>query len=166
MKKTNRKNSRTILSSMEEIISKAKEHSLGEKFYEEAESSLKYVAKVLSGVANHSAFYGVSLVDEPYYYQFDAIGEIYKAVQTVAPGAFCNINLNPMSKDYRALERYNKTMNDKFAKYDTTTESGDDLAKLAASAVKDADMKAAYMDYLEAYYEKVGQYCKYHKKNK
>ena len=47
MKKTNRKNSRTILSSMEEIISKAKEHSLGEKFYEEAESSLKYVAKVL-----------------------------------------------------------------------------------------------------------------------
>ena len=120
-----------------------------------------YVAKMLSGVANHSAFYGVSLVDEPYYYQFDAIGEVYKAVQAVAPGAFCNINLNPMSKDYRALERYNKAMNDKFAKYDTTTESGDDLAKLVAMAVKDADMQAAYKEYLETYYEKVGQYCKY-----
>ena len=121
----------------------------------------KYVAKVLSGVANHSAFYGVSLVDEPYYYQFDAIGEIYKAVQTVAPGAFCNINLNPMSKDYRALERYNQTMNDKFAEYDTTTETGADLAKLAALAVTNAQMQAAYEEYLELYYEKVGQYCKY-----
>ena len=121
----------------------------------------KYVAKVLSGVANHSAFYGVSLVDEPYYYQFDAIGEIYKAVQTVAPGAFCNINLNPMSKDYRALERYNQTMNDKFAEYNTTTETGADLAKLAALAVTNAQMQAAYEEYLELYYEKVGQYCKY-----
>ena len=121
----------------------------------------KYVAKILSGVANHSAFYGVSLVDEPYYYQFDAIGEVYKAVQTVAPGAFCNINLNPMSKDYRALERYNQTMNDKFAEYDTTTETGADLAKLAAALVTNTQMQAAYEEYLELYYEKVGQYCKY-----
>ena len=44
MKKTNRKNSRTILSSMEEVVSIAKEHSQSEKFYEEAEKSLKYIA--------------------------------------------------------------------------------------------------------------------------
>ena len=121
----------------------------------------KYVAKILSGVASHSAFYGVSLIDEPYYYQFDAIGEVYKAVQTVAPGAFCNINLNPMSKDYRALERYNKTMNEKFAQYDTTTEAGDDAAKIVAALVTNTKMKEAYKDYLDLYYEKVGQYCKY-----
>ena len=47
MNKTNRKNSRTILSSMEEVVSMAKEHSLSEKFYEEAEKSLKYIARVL-----------------------------------------------------------------------------------------------------------------------
>ena len=121
----------------------------------------EYVAKMLSGVASHPAFYGISLVDEPYYYQFDAIGEVYKALQEVAPGSFCNINLNPMSKDYRALERYNKTMNEKFAQYDTTTEAGDDAAKIAATLVTNTQMQAAYEEYLELYYEKVGQYCNY-----
>lgn len=120
-----------------------------------------YVAKILSGVAKHSAFYGVSLVDEPYYYQFDAIGQVYQAVQAVAPGAFCNINLNPMSKDYRALERYNKTMNDKFTAYDTTTVVGEGLAKAEALKITESEMQAAYKDYLQLYYEKVGKYCKY-----
>lgn len=47
MEKNRKKSTRTILSSMEEVVSMAKEHSLSEKFYEEAEKSLKYLSKVL-----------------------------------------------------------------------------------------------------------------------
>ena len=47
MKIGTRKNPRTILSSMEDIVSKAKEHSLSETFYAEAEKSLKHLSKVL-----------------------------------------------------------------------------------------------------------------------
>lgn len=47
MEKNRKKSTRTILSSMEDVVSMAKEHSLSEKFYEEAEKSLKYLSKVL-----------------------------------------------------------------------------------------------------------------------
>ena len=99
-----------------------------------------YVAKILYGIKDHPAFYGVSLVDEPYYTQFDAIGEIYQAVQAAAPGAFCNINLNPLLCDSRAVVRYN----------------GSSISSPTA-----AQAEAAYMEYLDSYYEKVGRYCGY-----
>lgn len=104
-----------------------------------------YVAERLRYVKEHPAFYGVSLVDEPYYTQLPAMGEVYRAVQAVAPGAFCNLNLNPMSYDYRAMMRYCEEYKDA----DKTLE------------VTPQQVEKAYQKYLEYYYTYVGQYSKY-----
>lgn len=44
----NKKNKRTVLSSMEEIVNLAKVHSLNEEFNEKAAASLKFISKVLN----------------------------------------------------------------------------------------------------------------------
>jgi len=106
-----------------------------------------YVEKMLYGVKDHPAFYGVSFADEPSFKQFDAISEVYQAVQTVAPGAFCNINLHPMSYDYRAMVAYNQASYDKYS-----GKTGEATA---------TEMEAAYKDYINSYYEKIGKYCGY-----
>ena len=54
---------RTILSSMEEIISLAKKHSLEPEFYKEAEESLKYISERLSLSREESM--------QPYPYKLD-----------------------------------------------------------------------------------------------
>lgn len=104
-----------------------------------------YVAKRLRYVKEHPAFYGVSLVDEPYYTQLPAMGEIYRAVQAVAPGAFCNLNLNPMSYDYRAMMRYCEEYKDADKNLEVTPQQ----------------VEEAYKKYLNDYYTYVGQYSKY-----
>lgn len=104
-----------------------------------------YVAERLRYVKGHPAFYGVSLIDEPYYTQLPAMGEVYRAVQAVVPGAFCNLNLNPMSYDYRAMMRYCEEYKDADKDLDVTPEQ----------------VEQAYATYLEDYYTYVGQYSKY-----
>jgi len=104
-----------------------------------------YVAERLQYVKEHPAFYGVSLIDEPYYTQFPAMGEVYRAVQAIAPGAFCNLNLNPMSYDYRAMMRYCEEYKD----------AGKDLK------VTSQQEEEAYKKYLETYYTYIGQYSNY-----
>ena len=106
-----------------------------------------FVGKMLYGIKDHPAFYGVSLVDEPSFKQFDAISEVYQAVQSVAPGAFCNINLHPMSYDYRAMVAYNQACYDKYS-----GKTGDATT---------TEMESAYKDYINVYYEKIGKYCGY-----
>ena len=104
-----------------------------------------YVAERLQYVKEHPAFCGVSLVDEPYYTQFPAIGEVYRAVQAVVPGAFCNLNLNPMSYDYRAMMRYCEEYKDADKDLEVTSQQ----------------VEEAYQKYLDNYYTYVGQYSKY-----
>ena len=106
-----------------------------------------FVEKMLYGIKDHPAFYGVSFVDEPSFKQFDAISEVYQAVQTVVPGAFCNINLHPMSFDYRAMVAYNQASYDKYSGKTGNATS--------------TEMEAAYKDYINLYYEKIGKYCGY-----
>lgn len=116
-----------------------------------------YVENVLSGLMEHPAFYGVSLIDEPYYTQFDAMSEVYKAVQTVAPGTWCNMNLNPMSYDPRAVMRYTKEANEKYGKYvlpDNTLVKNYPMPSVE-------EVRAFYTQYIEAYHEKLGKYCGY-----
>ena len=106
-----------------------------------------FVEKMLYGIKDHPAFYGVSFVDEPSFKQFDAISEVYQAVQSVAPGAFCNINLHPMSYDSRAMMAYNQASYDKYSNQ--------------TGAASNKEMEAAYKDYINLYYEKIGKYCGY-----
>lgn len=119
----------------------------GKTFFATQAALNEYVAKILYGIKDHEAFYGVSLVDEAYYTQFDAMGQVYQAVNAAKEGAFCNMNLNPMSYDKRAMERYN----------------AESAAQVAAgkTSFTAAEMEAAYCDYLELYYQKVGKYCGY-----
>ena len=106
-----------------------------------------YATEQLAEIKDHPAFYGVSLVDEAYYTQFDAMGQVYQAVNSVLPGAFCNMNLNPMSYDYRAMQRY----------------SAEAAAAVAGgqTSFSAEEMEKAYIEYIELYYEKVGKYCGY-----
>ena len=109
----------------------------------------EYAATQLEGVVDHPAFYGVSLIDEAYYTQFDAMGQVYQAVQSVKPGVFCNMNLNPMSYSWQAMERYCETS------YNWVNVDG------RTSGFTAAEMEASYVEYLNLYYEKVGKYCGY-----
>ena len=125
-------------------------------FDSQAELNL-YVEKALAGVIEHPAFYGVSLIDEPYYTQFDAMSEVYKAVQAAVPGAWCNMNLNPMSYDPRAVMRYTEGANKKYGQYVLPDNT---LAKNYPKPSVD-EVRGYYTQYLEAYYEKLGKYCQY-----
>ena len=121
----------------------------GVNFFASQAALNAYVATKLKGVVDHPAFYGVSLVDEAYYTQFEAMGQVYQAVQSVKEGAFCNMNLNPMSYSWQAMERYCETS------YKWVNEDG---KKENFSA---AEMEACYVEYLDTYYDKVGKYCGY-----
>ncbi len=91
------------------------------------------VAEQLKNVATHPAFYGISLVDEPSYQMFTAIGEVVKAVaaygDTIGKEIYIMQNLLPYARDGRLS-------------YNGTNVVSPDT----------------YRDYLEAYYEKAGQY--------
>lgn len=126
-----------------------------------------FVGKILYGIKDHPAFYGVSFVDEPFFTQFDAMSEVYQAVQAVAPGAFCNMNLNPMSYDIRAMVRYDQASYNKWynANYFETDENGK-LTTVLKDGVEnkvatDSAMEAAYKNYINLYHQKIGKYCGY-----
>ena len=98
----------------------------------ESEAALtEFVRNALKDVSQHPAFYGVSLLDEPTYEQIPAWGEVYRAVKAAYPDAWVNINLLPMS--YSVHDRY--------------CEGGTEMNTIPA-----------YRNYLNTYYEHVGQY--------
>ena len=145
----------TLSSTKESLINPKKAD--GEKFFAKQEDLNAFVAKKLDGIKDHPAFYGCSLVDEPWYTQFDAIGQVYRAIQSVAPGCFVNMNLNPMSYDLRALTRYSKEAEDKYGQYVLPDGS---LADDRPTATVD-EVREAYTQYLDVYYDKIGKYCGY-----
>lgn len=104
------------------------------KFFASQEDLNEYVAKLLAGLKDHPAFYGVSLVDEPKYTKFDAIYETYTAVKSVCPDAYVMMNILPYA------------------------ENSNEHKVLYCGSV-DVSSTDAYAQYLETYYEKVGQYC-------
>ena len=145
----------TLSSTKESLINPEKAN--GKNFFASQEELNACVAKCLAGIKDHPAFYGCSLVDEPWYTQFEAIGQVYRAIQAAAPNSFVNMNLNPMSYDLRALTRYSEAMADKYGQY--VLEDGS-LDRNAPSASMD-EVRVAYKEYLEKYYEKIGKYCGY-----
>lgn len=67
----------------------------GKQFANEDELDA-YISECMSPYRNHPAFYGVQLVDEPYYTMFDCIGEIFASIRRVNPKAFVQCNLMGM----------------------------------------------------------------------
>ncbi len=119
----------------------AKEESLinpakadGQNFFASQEELNAYVAEYLAPLQAHPAFYGCSLRDEPKYTMFEAMGQVYRAIQAAAPGCFVNMNINPM---YDGLEYM-------YCKEGTSI-----------------GLVKAYKKYLDTYYEHIGQYANY-----
>ncbi|MBQ8405786.1 MAG: hypothetical protein IJX09_03945 [Clostridia bacterium] len=121
------------LSATEESLINA-EKADGVKFFESEAALDKYVADYLAPIIEHPAFYGVSLRDEPKWQMLEAIGQVYRAVQKAAPGAWCNMNINPM---YEGLEH------------------------MYCPEGNSVGVVTAYKKYLDLYYEHIGQYCGY-----
>ena len=65
-----------------------------------------YVRRILGKLAEHPAFYGVSIKDEPTYGMLPVYGEIYKAIKACYPNAYVHANLLPMTAtaEYRYAE--------------------------------------------------------------
>ncbi len=126
-------NSLHSLSSCEESLINP-EKADGKTFFESEAALEQYVADYLAPVIDHPAFYGVSLRDEPKYTMFEAMGQIYRAVQKAAPGAWCNMNINPM---YEGIEY------------------------MYCPEGNSIGIVSGYKKYLDTYYEHVGQYCGY-----
>lgn len=79
-------------------LSTSKTSIIGEdkQFKNEAELDA-YIRDCMAPYRNHPAFYGVQLVDEPYYTMLDCIGEIFASIRRVAPEAFVQCNLAGMT---------------------------------------------------------------------
>lgn len=65
-----------------------------------------YVSDCMKDYANHPAFYGIQLKDEPSHTMFQAMGETYRAIKAAAPNAFVQCNLLPMMANASLLPRY------------------------------------------------------------
>ena len=88
----------------------------------------EFARDCLGDVIEHPAFYGVTVKDEPTYEMFTAMGQVYRAIKTVAPNAYVNMNLFPLDNSARSYY----------------CENGGAL-----------NAKQAYKKYLEAFYEEV-----------
>lgn len=121
------------LSSREESLINP-EKADGKTFFESEAALEQYVADYLAPLKAHPAFYGCSLKDEPKYTMFEAMGQVYRAIQAAAPGCFVNMNLNPM---YEGIEY------------------------MYCPEGNSIGIVAGYKKYLDTYYEHIGQYAKY-----
>lgn len=112
--------------------------------FENQEALNLAVADYLKNAAQHPAFYGVSLIDEPNYKMFTAIGEVVKAIvaygDSIGKEIFIMENLLPFARDGR--------------------DSYDGVDRKDKTQYTDADRAnpEIFLSYLNAYYEKAGQY--------
>lgn len=68
----------------------------GKQFSSEADLD-EYIAECLAPYKDHEAFYGVMLGDEPYFYQAENYGQVYRSIKRVCPEAYIQYNLHPIS---------------------------------------------------------------------
>lgn len=72
----------------------------GRRFFNSQEEINEFVHYCVKQVIAHPAFYGFSILDEPSYQYFPAFGQVYKAVQACAPGAYVCMNLLGLATRY------------------------------------------------------------------
>lgn len=90
----------------------------GKEFNSESELDER-VAQTMKDYKNHKAFYGVQIVDEPSFEQFESIGQIYRSIKRVCPTAFVQCNLFPLAP-YRMINAkfpQGRDIFDRFEKY-------------------------------------------------
>lgn len=68
----------------------------------------KYIASCLAPYKDHPAFYGVQFWDEPHYYYFKSMGELYRSIKRVRPETYIQANLLPLDTLRWMDERYPK----------------------------------------------------------
>ncbi len=67
----------------------------GKKFATEDEL-IAFLKDCIKDYRKEKGFYGVQLVDEPWYTQFEAIGQVFKAMKKIDKKIFVHCNLNPL----------------------------------------------------------------------
>ena len=73
-----------------------KDGSVGEgKLFENEEAIDAVVRKYMESYVNHPAFYGLQLCDEPDYWYFAGLGDVYKSIQRCYPGTKVFMNKLP-----------------------------------------------------------------------
>lgn len=78
----------------------------------------KYVENCVKDYTEHSAFFGILLIDEPSYKSFKFIALIYNAIKKYCPAAYVHCNLLPLAEN--VVEQYAENysdMYDAFNKY-------------------------------------------------
>ena len=91
----------------------------------------EFIEGCISDIIGHPAFYGFTFKDEPSYKMFTAMGQLYRAIKSVVPNAFVNINILPYWDTEGFRECY--------------CENGAALT-----------CKEAYANYLQSYYDLIG----------
>lgn len=85
-------------------LSEKKEAILGTEFATD-EALVEYVRECMAPYMDHPAFYGVSLVDEPYYNQFVALSQLIWAIKEVDPDIYTHTVLHPYA-DWLSQDDY------------------------------------------------------------
>ena len=73
------------------------EKANGSTVFESQEALNAWMAEYMKEIVKHPAFIGYSLNDEPPHYKLQAWGEMYKAIKSVKPDAFVQLNLVPIA---------------------------------------------------------------------
>ncbi len=89
---------RALAATPESLVNPEKAN--GKNFFNSQEELNEFVAYCVKKVIEHPAFYGFSILDEPSYVYFPAFGQVYKAVQACAPGAYVCMNLLGLAGRY------------------------------------------------------------------
>ncbi len=138
----------------------------GNEFVTEADLE-QYIYDILyvkTNIAQHPAFYGISLLDEPPVNCFKALGQVYRAFKEVCPDKYVMINLLPYTETTAKVDTDGDGVNDKnvhFYNFMGRTTTSTEESYSSTSSMYINMWESAYMNYLNTYYTEVGQYCGY-----
>lgn len=119
---------------------------------------------VKTKIAQHPAFYGISLLDEPPVNCLKPLGQVYRAFKEVCPDKYVMINLLPYTQTNAKVDTDGDEVADKNVHFynfmgRSTTALEESYASNSSAYV--SMWESAYMNYLNTYYTEIGQYCGY-----
>ena len=131
---------------------------------EDLEQYIYDILYVKTNIAQHPAFYGISLLDEPPVNCLKPLGQVYRAFKEVCPDKYVMINLLPYTQTTAKIDTNDDDIADKNVHYynfmgRTTNALEESYASNSAEYI--AMWESAYMNYLNTYYTEIGQYCGY-----
>lgn len=138
----------------------------GNEFVTEADLE-QYIYDILyvkTNIAQHPAFYGISLLDEPPVNCFKALGQVYRAFKEVCPDKNVMINLLPYTETKAKVDTDGDEIADKnvhFYNFMGRSTTSTEESYSSTSSMYINMWESAYMNYLNTYYTEIGQYCGY-----